>query len=39
MVAQWVAAMPEAKAKAPQPPSNEANVVSTAFRVGLPLRE
>jgi len=39
MVAQWMAAMPLEKAKAPQPDSNAARVVSKALRVGFPLRE
>jgi len=36
---QCVAAMPLAKASAPQPTSSDASVVSNALRVGLPLRE
>ena len=37
-VAQWVAAMPDAKANARTPPSRSASVFSKACRVGLPVR-
>jgi hypothetical protein len=39
MVTAWIAAMPEANASAPQPPSIDANVVCSEVRVGLPLLE
>jgi hypothetical protein len=38
-MAQWVAAIPEEKAKEPAAPSKSAIVFSTRARVGFPLRE
>jgi hypothetical protein len=38
-ITQCTAAMPLENASAPHPPSSDANVVSSALRVGLPLRE
>jgi hypothetical protein len=39
IIAQWVAAMPEANASPPVPPSRSAIARSKLLRVGLPLRE